>query len=243
MAARKKREIEHPTRRFHADPFYESMLGLAAGSPEEYDRVTASRGAAEVRMSDELPAKDTADPEVQAALLSLGFKLGGVQSGNPMFREAEMPKGWTRKSTDHYMYTNVLDAKGRVRAQIGFKAQAYDPWTSFVLYRRFSLRQIYPKDQERERGTVKFSVRDRLAKPEKDGSEGIIFTTVGVHVLRKNYTRNDELEKEHVAACAAWLDRNYPKWQEHTGHWDDEKDAKPREINNTWTSEIEGDKP
>lgn len=59
-------------------------------------------------------------------LKSLGFDLGPVVDGDPMFRRADLPDGWTRDGSEHAMWSYLLDGLGRRRASIFYKAAFYD---------------------------------------------------------------------------------------------------------------------
>lgn len=101
------------------------------------------RAHIQMQSDQELP---NASAETDAILLRLGFGLGGPSPYRKGFRKAVLPEGWKIKPSDHYMYSWVIDEKGRRRAQIGYKAQ--DNWVSFHLERRFS--PSFAKDDEGE---------------------------------------------------------------------------------------------
>lgn len=83
------------------------------------------------------------DDSQEKLLIAMGFKLGPpVEGDEKFFRHATFPPGWTRKRTEHHMYTHVLDNKGRPRLQIGYKAAFYDRWSSLVIYPRFHDQQL-----------------------------------------------------------------------------------------------------
>lgn len=80
-----------------------------------------ARGQREVVNSDRIPMKGDA-----AALEALGFVLGEVDPQDKLFRAATLPAGWSRASTDHSMYSDIVDANGRPRVSIFYKAAYYD---------------------------------------------------------------------------------------------------------------------
>ena len=59
-------------------------------------------------------------------LVELGFKLGPVVQDDSLFREADLPEGWTRAATDHDLYSKILDDTGTERMSIFYKAAFYD---------------------------------------------------------------------------------------------------------------------
>ena len=78
-----------------ADPAELKLLvGMEAGGIEAQER----RGQAEMVGSTTLPTESyTADSEYEA----LGFTFGAQVPGDPLFREATLPVGWTREGTEH----------------------------------------------------------------------------------------------------------------------------------------------
>ncbi len=90
------------------------------------------------------------DPASETALLKiaerLGFKIGDVvEDGHQDFRFVEPPKGWRMVPTDHYMYSDLVDEKGRKRGYQGFKAASYDRWTSFHWLCRYKIEEESPE--------------------------------------------------------------------------------------------------
>lgn len=59
-------------------------------------------------------------------LEALGFGLGEVHAGDPMFREATLPPGWTREGSGHSMWSYIVDERGFRRCCIFYKAAFYD---------------------------------------------------------------------------------------------------------------------
>jgi len=59
-------------------------------------------------------------------LQKAGVKFGSAVPGDPLFQYATLPTGWKKVGTDHAMWSNLLDDKGRIRALIFYKAAFYD---------------------------------------------------------------------------------------------------------------------
>lgn len=82
-------------------------------------------GQTELVLSDLLPTGlgfDESDADYEA----LGFVFGDVVDGDPLFRKAKLPDGWTREGSDHAMWSYLLDADGYRRVAIFYKAAFYD---------------------------------------------------------------------------------------------------------------------
>jgi hypothetical protein len=83
-----------------------------------------------VLASTTLPTESyTADSEFEA----LGFTFGAQVPGDPLFREATLPEGWTREGTEHAMHSVIKDERGIERASIFYKAAYYDRKASLSL--------------------------------------------------------------------------------------------------------------
>lgn len=54
----------------------------------------------------------------------LGFKFG--KSIDDLFIQAELPKGWRKKPSDHSMWSDIVDQKGIKRVAVFYKAAFYD---------------------------------------------------------------------------------------------------------------------
>lgn len=57
---------------------------------------------------------------------ALGFEFGPMVSGDDLFIEAELPKGWSRDGSDHAMWSYILDERGIRRVALFYKAAFYD---------------------------------------------------------------------------------------------------------------------
>jgi hypothetical protein len=57
-------------------------------------------------------------------------------------RSVKLPEGWHIKATDHSMWSNLVDDKGRNRASIFYKAAFYDREAFLSFNRRFSMSYI-----------------------------------------------------------------------------------------------------
>ena len=93
--------------------------------PSEAIEESERRGGQEMLQAQRtLPTDGSDDPAVQA----LGITWGPVDADDPLFREAILPDGWTRRDGEHiYGYwTYIDDENGRERARVFYKAAFYD---------------------------------------------------------------------------------------------------------------------
>ena len=107
----KMKEHEHTDREL-------SMLALITGSADALSNVVRSTAQHNLTKISQLPK-----PEKQVE--EIGIKIIDPVENDSLFYNVEFPEGWTRKRTDHGMYTDILDEHGRKRATIMYKP---DPW-------------------------------------------------------------------------------------------------------------------
>lgn len=62
----------------------------------------------------------------KAEFEALGFVIGEVVQGDPIFTNVKLPAGWKKQATDHSMWSKLVDETGKERASIFYKAAFYD---------------------------------------------------------------------------------------------------------------------
>lgn len=114
---------------------------VARGEPETFPlllpggiEASERRGQAELVESSVLPTQMDPDREAYEAL---GFRFGEAVGGDPLFIHADLPPGWTRQAANHAMWSHLLDAEGRHRVTVFYKAAFYD--------RRAHMRLVTPE--------------------------------------------------------------------------------------------------
>ncbi len=98
------------------NPRIDWVLGGNPGAIEAQE----ARGQQQLAVSSQLPTDGIACAE------GMGIKVIGPVEGDPLFMKVELPAGWQIKPTDHSMWSDLLDDKGRKRAGIFYKAAYYD---------------------------------------------------------------------------------------------------------------------
>ncbi len=83
-----------------------------------------SRGQQELVESEQLPAEISAKDK--SVLEAAGVIFGAPIDGDSLFVQATLPSGWKKCKTDHPMWSEIIDEKGKVRAKIFYKAAIYD---------------------------------------------------------------------------------------------------------------------
>lgn len=166
-----------------------------------------ARGQREVVEAMVLPS--VMDQTTRDALTKAGVVLGAQVPGDKLFLNATLPIGWKKRSTDHYMYSDLVDEKGRIRASIMYKAAAYDRDASISIRRRYGFRYDY------------------------DAHVAVV-TNCGVEIHRtaRNelaHQKNSHIDSEFLsymraqeallAEAGAWLDAKYPDWKDASAYW------------------------
>jgi hypothetical protein len=146
-----------------------TMLTLGTDGVDVYARIKQRDLAVETK----LPTPSSNDP----VWAKMGVIFGEpVEGDKKFFRHATLPTGWKIVPTDHHMYSNLVDDKGRPRAQIGFKAAFYDRWTSISTIHRFRVERLYherkpapaPKEIKKGKRYVKYT--PTKMKQQRDGA-------------------------------------------------------------------------
>lgn len=135
---------------------------------------------------------------------ALGFKFG---KRDDLFTEAVFPAGWKKVPTDHDMWTDLVDDKGRKRGGIFYKAAFYDQRAHARLSTRFAVRETYEGPKAIRVEDACGIVKHEIAGKETNGLQGDDFN--------KAYDFNRAALKE----VEAWLTANYPDWQNPVAYW------------------------
>lgn len=134
-------------------------------------------------------------------LEKLGFVFGDPV--DDIFVSVQIPEGWTKKPSDHSMWSYLLDDKGRQRASIFYKAAFYDRNAHMKLDRRFSFRMNYDLEDK-----MQYQVFD---------SDKVIFSTDPIN--RPN-PYDWDIDDSQEAIAKNWLAEKYPDWENVSAYWD-----------------------
>lgn len=177
------------------------MMFGAGGSSGAILRQEA-QGQADLVASESLPSQGSYDP----AWAAMGVTFGEPFPHDPLFRSATLPKGWAKRGTDHSMWSDLVDDRGRKRASVFYKAAFYDRSAHMRVAPRFSTSRDY---DEKTGEATHATVTDCGAAIER-------FEIVSVPG-EKSWERGDAADK----AATAWLDANRPEWRSVTAYWDE----------------------
>jgi len=119
-------EIRNTTADMTGPDSIDRLVFLLEGMSGRTDDFIASQeraGQQQLVASQMLPT-DTCGTD--ADFLAAGFTFGEPVAGDPMFRPATLPAGWTKTGSDHDMWSYILDERGRQRVAIFYKAAFYN---------------------------------------------------------------------------------------------------------------------
>ena len=133
-------------------------------------------------------------------LESIGFKFGA--DVDELFVSCTLPPGWKKQATEHSMHSDLLDAKGRVRGGIFYKAAFYDRRADLSMRRRYG---VHPYEDGAD--------KDHSQVVVKDGAT--VIHTAGAYRIRE-WAECSRLEKE----AQAWLEERFPNWNDALAYWD-----------------------
>lgn len=206
-----------------SDPFGMLLEAMGRGGAPGMIEAQEARGQREAVNSDQLPTKGLlgADRAIYEAMgieiltpgVGAEHTLDGAKT-DPLFTLVKLPKGWKKEATNHAMWNNLVDDKGRVRATFFYKAAFYDRDAHIRPCRRFSVERNYDRTDYRD--VLEFQVKDSkkvlfsTEKPLPKKSDG-----------REDYSVSEEIEKELRAMCCQWLvDNGFPNYNDFNAHWD-----------------------
>lgn len=201
------REIEHQERMGQASLVNSTQLPVK-GSPG-HSRVAfdAERTAAE-----------------EAAWAATGIEFGPVEKG-ALFRDVKLPPGWRKCATDHPMWSDLVDANGRLRATIFYKGAIYDQDAHIGLVPRFFVRRnmdgVLSAQNHGHPVPMQMHVLD---------GQSVVWSTQ-LEQLEPRPTlpgersawwhRAGEIEDQHRARAVDWLESHYPDFRNLCAYWDE----------------------
>lgn len=153
------------------------------------------------------------------------YEAMGIAFGEPMddlFIRVTLPEGWKIEPTDHSMHSNLVDAQGRKRAHLFYKAAFYDRQARISLVRRFSIQQKYCNDKGE---SLYCGSPTHSAFIVLDGETEIYSAAIRPSGSFTNWSaewwdNQRAAEALDRAECEAWLGERYPDWQSYLAYWD-----------------------
>jgi len=205
------KKITNTTREIAERP--EVAMGTMLGGPAEIER-SESRGQRELVAAAVLPTDGMHRPEQRAIWEAIGIKLGSPVAGDEMFTNVTLPAGWAKRATDHSMWSDLVDDKGRIRARIFYKAAFYDRSARITPVTRFTVGRDFDRSDYNE--VMQYRVLDS-GSPVFASAEHPIHRVNG----KQDWEATDRAEQQARDECKAWLDANgYPDFANPVAYWE-----------------------
>lgn len=211
----------------HSDDLEARLIASAAvaGGPGLVDNVVAAMTPGGIEAQEKRgqlrqeKAKTLPIDLNKAQFEAVGFKFGKVI--DKLFQEVDFPEGWTKRATDHSMWSDIVDEKGRKRGSIFYKAAFYDQSAHASLCSRFSVHQTYPED--RDTPTVSVYIEDKCGVV-KLSIDGLPNATAVKGEFNDETARQKRLEVYDLVTMAKkqiWerLKEEYPDAENVNAHW------------------------
>lgn len=172
------------------------------GGIEAQEKAGQTTFVANSQLPKECPRKD---------LEKMGFKFGADVSA--LFVSVTMPAGWKKVATEHSMWSDLLDDKGRKRAGIFYKAAFYDQRADMHLERRYNVQGYHGCEKDGKSTDPKNYSPPYFACVITDAGKEI--HRIGIRA-RDDHKTGEDLDKEG----RAWLNANFPLWDDVTAYWE-----------------------
>lgn len=138
-----------------------------------------------------------------------------VEAYDDLFWNVNLPEGWEIKATDHSMWNNLFDNKGKKRANFFYKAAFYDRDAFINFDTRFHISVDHIADINSDYEVWKDSDYQGTAK---DG-EKIIFTTECVPATG-DYWKDDDVKANLRKQLEDYMNNHYPNYKDIHAYWD-----------------------
>ena len=138
-----------------------------------------------------------------------------ISEYDDLFYSVKLPEGWEIKSTDHSMWNDLFDGKGRKRANFFYKAAFYDRDAFINFEPRFHLRVDHVSDPSED---YEIWSKSDFQGEIKDG-EMTIFETKTEKCTgdyRVDGVIKDVLRKELIS----YMEEHYPDYEDINAYWD-----------------------
>lgn len=219
------------------NPKPEWLLGLNPSAIEKQEE----KGQKELVESSQLPKKINYPKGINVSEIyhKLGIKTFTGSKGDDLFIEVKLPKGWTKKETDHSMWSNLVDEQARIRANLFYKASFHDrdAFINFICKISFRVDRMgfHEGNYQRDENHEYISISTPFCGIVKDFDNTILFKTEEIFCEEKYYYKDGkkngysddykkelrEVETKLEAECLKFLKENYPEYKDVSAYWDE----------------------
>lgn len=143
---------------------------------------------------------------------NMGIEI--INEADDLFWNVKLPEGWEIKATDHTMWNDLIDNKGRKRANFFYKAAFYDRSAFTNLKTRFSMEVTHISDSEDYDVWRKSDIQGQV----KD-CNNIIYCTECVPAT-DDYLEENKINKELREKLESFMTEHYPNYKDVHAYWD-----------------------
>lgn len=169
------------------------------------------RGRESFLVSSALPTtiEGVTKKEGERLLQDMGIELGDAYKNDPVFRQATLPSGWEKISTDDMppTITRLVDEQGRQRGSVYFDNMPRTRKAHLTLNTRFSV-------DSRE-----FDIDDEIIFDVLDS--GTITHSTNPIPRTGDHTTDVRAENQARRMAIDWLEERYPDWRNPAAYWDE----------------------
>lgn len=200
------------------------LLGASAMGSSNYIEEMEASGQKQLIDSQEIPRVWHGFTE--KLLKELGFDVppSPQTDRGDIFRPAVLPKGWSKKGSDHSMWSYIVDERGFRRFSIFYKAAFYDRSAFMNIERRFMVTRDYEAPKDTFTSVVMAAMPGGQTKTIFSFTYEKKFSTTPHQLTPEeraaHWSDMDEAEQVGTAACLAWLEDRFPGPLDPTKHWD-----------------------
>lgn len=148
----------------------------------------------------------------KAEYKKMGIKI--ISEADDLFWNVKLPKGWEIKATDHAMWNEVRDDKGRKRMTFFYKAAFYDRSAFSNLQTRFQLEVTHTADPNSSYEIWKAS---DFQGTVKDGD--VIICQTRCVPATGDYDKDDKVKDELWEELRTFMDEHWPKYKDVHAYW------------------------
>ena len=201
--------------------FLEAMIYAQNGeNPSKAIENQEQRGQADVVRNQRLPKKGNSfDTQSDIETIKVQYESMGIQiidEHDDLFWNVKLPEGWEIKATDHSMWNELFDNKGRKRATFFYKAAFYDRDAFIRFTTRFHVSVDHTAPEEAPYEEWKMSDYQGIVK---DG-EVVICSTECVPATG-DYHKDDKVTDELREQLERFMADHYPDYKNINAYWED----------------------
>jgi hypothetical protein len=138
-----------------------------------------------------------------------------IEEYDDLFWSVKLPEGWEIRATDHTMWNELIDNKGKKRATFFYKAAFYDRDAFTNFQTRFQVSVDHTADPSSD---YEVWCKSDYIGTVKDGEE-VIYKTDLV-AATGDYSEDDKVKKVLWDELEDYMGKNYPDYKDINAYWE-----------------------